>query len=734
MKRGQFSAALETANAGFQQFPSETTEQHWRFRTLKAELLMFKGRYEDSLTLLQPEVPVPLERSEIQVRQKMTQGSAYAFLGRLPEAEKYLATADSLARANHPELLGDVALRVGTLAFLRDDARTAQSYYQSSLQIARDRKDPYLEASALGSLGLISTKLGHYDQAIDWNAAGLQLAQSISAFSSIARISGNEAWNYLEMGDIDRALELFGKAAEASSQLGIDGDLAYWQINVGNVRLARHEEDEAEKMYRNALSHSRDLKDEAGVAQCFESLALLDLARGKLDLAQQDLDQVASYIAAAQDHSLTVNSQLIAGRIAGAKRNYAQAEKFLMQVISDKSAEASLRWEAQARLAKVFDDEDLPAKAESQYRSSIATVETARESVSRDEFRLTFLSTAIEFYSDYIDFLFRRGRPEEALKVAELSRARTLSEGLSSGAKAGSRTMPTVQPQQVAQRQHATLLFYWLGEKHSYLWAITPVKTMYFTLPPSAEIDGLVKRYRTAIINSTDILATEDRVTGEKLYDILLAPAQKLIPANSRIVLLPDGSLYGLNFETLISPDPKQHYWIEDITSTTANSLTMLAAAGASRPATKESNLLLVGNPKEVNAAFPPLAQAPVEMNKIEQYFPQSRRAVLEGAKATPIAYLSSNPERFSYVHFVTHGTASRTLPLESAVILSNEPGGDIYKLYARDIVTRHLRAELVTISACYGSGSRAYSGEGLVCLSWAFLRAGAHNVIGALW
>ncbi len=35
---------------------------------------------------------------------------------------------------------------------------------------------------------------------------------------------------------------------------------------------------------------------------------------------------------------------------------------------------------------------------------------------------------------------------------------------------------------------------------------------------------------------------------------------------------------------------------------------------------------------------------------------------------------------------------------------------------------------------ACYGSGLRAYAGEGLVGLSWAFLRAGAHNVIGALW
>ena len=39
-----------------------------------------------------------------------------------------------------------------------------------------------------------------------------------------------------------------------------------------------------------------------------------------------------------------------------------------------------------------------------------------------------------------------------------------------------------------------------------------------------------------------------------------------------------------------------------------------------------------------------------------------------------------------------------------------------------------------MTISSCYGEGKRAFTGEGLVGLSWAFLRAGAHNVIDALW
>jgi CHAT domain-containing protein len=68
-------------------------------------------------------------------------------------------------------------------------------------------------------------------------------------------------------------------------------------------------------------------------------------------------------------------------------------------------------------------------------------------------------------------------------------------------------------------------------------------------------------------------------------------------------------------------------------------------------------------------------------------------------------------------------------------VVLSpSQQDPEDFKLYARDIVQHPLDATLVTISACYGSGLRTYAGEGLVGLAWAFLRAGAHNVIGALW
>jgi CHAT domain-containing protein len=145
--------------------------------------------------------------------------------------------------------------------------------------------------------------------------------------------------------------------------------------------------------------------------------------------------------------------------------------------------------------------------------------------------------------------------------------------------------------------------------------------------------------------------------------------------------------------------------------------------------------LLLFGDAVAPNGDYPPLPKAAAEMQIIAKHFAPAQQRVLAREQATPPAYLASKPEQFSFIHFVAHGTASRLSPLDSAIVLSKATAeDDSFKLYARDIIHQRLRADLVTISTCYGAGTRAYSGEGLVGLSWAFLRAGAHNVIGALW
>jgi len=184
----------------------------------------------------------------------------------------------------------------------------------------------------------------------------------------------------------------------------------------------------------------------------------------------------------------------------------------------------------------------------------------------------------------------------------------------------------------------------------------------------------------------------------------------------------------------LLVSEPKLHYWIEDATVASASSLRVLAASYAVEKK-RARRLLLVGNSIAPNDKYPELLRAAAQMEGVASHFPDHDRRVLSREFATPAAYLDSHPEQFTHLHFVAHGTASRVSPLDSAIVLSRSgTDPDSFKLYARDIIKHPLHADLVAISACYGTGERSYAGEGLVGLSWAFLRAGAHNVIAALW
>ena len=729
-EHGDLNAAASDADRALLQYRANP-EWLWRFRILKARVLVYQSASQEALTILQENLPSSLASTDIAVRRNMVQGMAYRVGQDFNRSAERLVNAQDLASRNQPQLLCEVLNATAALDVSRKRYADAEAAYSRALALAREYHRTYQEAGALVGLAWVAMSQAHFDEAVDRGQAALQLSRSLGMQGLVATALGNLGWSYFELGDFDNALEFYRQGAEASAKSGLPGYSAYWFTGVANSYIAQHDYKSAEDLARSTLDRAYALKNAQATTECLNTLAEVMLRTHRLSEAKRYNQEALKIEDSGGDTFGVPDSLILAGHIAAAEKRFGDADQFFHRVLSGRSPDAPLRWQAAAGLAGVRDGEGNPKEAERLYLQAIATIEKARHSIDHDELRLSFLSSGIAVYGDYIDFLVRQGRSAQALRQAELSRARTLGEGLSSAAKAISPTIPSVLPQQVAQRLHGTLLFYWLGEEHSYLWVITPTKTLHFALPPASEIDQLVKDYRGAIVNSRDVLATEERLTGEKLYAMLIAPVQKLIPASSRIILLPDGSLYGLNFETLIAPEPKPHYWIEDVTLTTVNSLTLLASS-ANRPAANEKTLLLVGNTKQANTAFPPLSQAPVEMKKIEQYFPEPRRAVLEGARATPSAYLSSSPEHFSYVHFVTHGTASRARPLESAVILS--PEGDSYKLYARDIVTRPLRAELVTISACYGSGSRAYSGEGLVGLSWAFLRAGAHNVIGALW
>jgi len=730
LNRGELNDARDLVDARLRMVSPSDGYWYWKLTALKAEILVRERRTKDAVALLQPELPANLAGTDVDLWRKLTLGTANAYTLNYAQSKRLLDDAEIQAKANHPELLGEAVLRKGTLALTKSEYEVASSQYRAALRLAEDEKNPFLEAASLGSLGLVAARQEHYDESIEWNRRALERSITIGAKTSVARILGNLGWSYREMGDYDRALDLLGQARAAAEQAGTVRLQIDALINSGNVYHQQRNYELAKSSFQSALVLSVSVSDEAAMALCYENLTRLGLAIGDLEFAQKNEEQLAAFTGQHPDHSLELYSLLDTGSLEQARERYRESEPLFRRVIDDNASTAPQKWEAQERLAESYSFENRTRDAGYQYRQALQTIAKARSSLGAEELRLSFLSTPIEVYDSYIEFLMKHSRAREALEIAELSRALTLEDGLGAGTRRNSSILQTVAPESIARRLGSTLLFYWMGEKHSYLWLISPANTSCFVLPKSAEVAPLVKTYRQQIVDMQDVLS-EKSAAGTQLYSMLVRPAQKLIPKGSRVILLPAESLYGLNFESLIVPDPQPHFWIEDVILTTGSSLTLLASA-APRVSAKSKNLLLVGNVESPNTEFPPLAQASAEMAKIAGYFTPAETELLEGKRATPAAYLHANLERFSYLHFVTHGTASHTRPLESAVILSKD--GDSFKLYARDIVAHPLKAQLVTISACNGAGTRAYAGEGLVGLSWAFLRAGAHNVIASLW
>jgi CHAT domain-containing protein len=281
----------------------------------------------------------------------------------------------------------------------------------------------------------------------------------------------------------------------------------------------------------------------------------------------------------------------------------------------------------------------------------------------------------------------------------------------------------------LAARSGSVLVSYWLAPGRSFAWVVGARAVRIVELPAAAEIDALVKQHQSAVANAlSDPLRSQDSA-GDRLYRLLVVPVVQSLEPGTSLIIVADGALHGLNFETLPVEGSVRHYFIEDAELQLAPSLALLAMEPAARR--PERSLLLIGDPTPHEPEFPALRFASSEMTQIASHFDGRMVRTVAGADASPDSYRQAAPDQFSLVHFTSHAEANIESPLDSAVVLS---GTDRFKLYARDVAALPLRADLVTVSACRGAGERAYSGEGLVGFAWAFLRAGARRVIAGLW
>ncbi len=706
-------AAIQVRTALARAGPVED-EWVWALRILNAEVQYKQGgRRDETIALLRQELPPQFRNSEAAVRRLMAFAQVAWWLDPFdPDARKSAERALELAETRHPLLQWQAHLN-----FFHFEKTAAQREARLAKALKVARRDGNLLAIAItrAAQSFFFTGAAQYRDAIDAGEKALATLTALQATGRIASVAGNLGWAYSEIGDWETARSYFTEAEAAASRAGAPKSRWKWENQLGNVYFFDRDYAKAEQYFTRALGTVREVEESDEIPMIQTNLARNALERGRLDEARR-LVAAATAWPSKKDKT---GVRIVDARIATAEGDFARAESTLHTAM--KTENAATRVEAQTYIAQLYVRMHRNELAESNFLNAIAAVREGRISIEDPTLRFAFFNTSIDLFNSYVEFLVNNNRTEDALAATELIRTQSLAEGL--GVQATSRKLDA---RAIAKQRGAVILSYWLSPARSHVWVITGSGVSYAPLPDAQEIEKEARAYRRTLPTHHGTLL-KSGAQGQRLYGAIIAPIAARIPQGSRVYVIASGALHGINFETLVVPGQRPHYWIEDVVVSNASSLQLLARSSARK---HDGSMLIVGDPAEASAAFPKLSSAPMEIAQVRKHFP--RLVALTGAEATPAAYRASTPRQFGYMHFVAHGLSSAR-PLDSCVILGRD-GADNYKLTGRDILAQKLEARLVTLSSCHGAGERMYAGEGLVGLAWAFLGAGASEVIAALW
>ena len=676
------------------------------------------------MPLVTAEVPAGEQFDVVRARQKYLNARVLLTQNRLVDALTALETARRDAgdsndiRFDINWLDGQIKMRLGKWG-------EAESRLNEVITQAAAAGDHYHQARALNDLGMGGVVRARWDEALPRFERVLSF-DDLNQLTIYGEALNNAGICYARLGEFDRAVTTQRRSVDLHQGRGPRFSFVRALGELGNTFLYQGEPRQALPFLRQAFSVASESNLPADAAVWAGNLAAADIDLGDWTEAERFNEEAKRLKTATRTGNL-VHNTFNAALIAEGRAQPAEATRLFNEALAAAKSFADVRWGAHAGLARIALASAQPDRAARHFEAALETIEKSRSEVLKTEYKLSFLTRLIQFYQSYVDALVDQGKIERALEVSESSRGRVLGErnSLAPPARASAAAL-----QQVAARSRSILLSYWLGASRSYVWAVTATGVQMMPLPPAAEIESLVRQHQAAINNTLADPLASSATAGDELYRKLVEPVLPWIPPGSRVVIVADRSLHAINFETLPVPGPTRHYFIEDVELQTAPSLSLLSVAP---PAPRRApTLLLMGDPAPRAPEFPALKYAGAEIDGVSKHFPAQGVTAYRAGSASPAAYRTATPERFSFVHFTAHAAANLQSPLDSAVILSGTD--DAYKLYARDVAEVPLRAELVTVSACRSAGERSYSGEGLIGFSWAFLRAGASRVIAGLW
>ncbi|MEK7832529.1 MAG: CHAT domain-containing protein, partial [Acidobacteriota bacterium] len=240
---------------------------------------------------------------------------------------------------------------------------------------------------------------------------------------------------------------------------------------------------------------------------------------------------------------------------------------------------------------------------------------------------------------------------------------------------------------------------------------------------------------------------------ASELYAQLLKPAKADLPAQTRLVIVPDGPLWELPFQALLTE--RNRYVLQDHVISYAPSLTVLREMSKVKresASAQKSSLLAFGDPKLggqsltraqslMGTTFEQLPEARTQVETLRKFYDANRSKVFIGETATEDQY-KAEAGNYDILHFATHGVLNDRNPLYSHLLLAQpEAAGKDAKeakedgmLEAWEIMQMDLRADMAVLSACETARGRVGAGEGMIGLTWAMFVAGVPTTVVSQW
>jgi CHAT domain-containing protein len=620
--------------------------------------------------------------------------------------------------------------------YYQDRLAQAASKLAALKRHAQSRRYAVLEARCLWMLGLIHSSQARLGASTDEYVSAAASLDRLRQLESLSAVSALAATNFDYLGDLATGWSYRQRALLLSSGLGNRRNRHTILRSAIRAALDQGLDRAALEFENAALENAHEWGAAAAIAEAYLGRASIYADLGHASLARNDLVEARQWLSRIPDALFRQRWEM---EVPVIEADVALVDNPRQAVEALTRALGSFEWSGN-RKASLYRDRgraylavaDID-RAEHDFRSAIQLLDEQRLSLS-ESLRISFLDRASDVFADMIALqVFKRRSFDTAFEFAERSRARALMDSVIGSGRSTVRTPLDVSRHLPSQ---TTVLYFNVLDDAVLSWLVTPDRGEFAERRIGAnELANLVRLYRQAIEQGRTLEGLRQQST--RLYDLLIAPYEALLPERTALIVVADGPLHDLPFATLFNARTR-HFLVQDHAIGLAPSATMfeqMSSQLARRSGEKVSRALVVGNPEprpQSGQSLPPLPDAQAEARSIATLYHDVE--LVTGSRATKQKFLSAAAAA-DVVHFAGHAIANPQHPLLSRLLLTPASADDDGNLFAYEVQNAKFpRTRLVVLAACGTAHGPIRRGEGVVSLARSFLAAGVPAVVASLW